>query len=101
VETRVILLDAAAPAKPAAGAQCNGCGVCCASEPCPLGVLVTRRRQGACTALLWEPGDMRYRCALASRPTVWLAWLPAALASRLAKRRIAAGRGCDCELEPD
>ena len=40
----VIYLHPAAPAKPAVGAACNGCGVCCAWQPCPLGMLVSGRR---------------------------------------------------------
>jgi hypothetical protein len=87
---RTILLASAAPAKPQPGAPCNGCGVCCAAEPCPLGVLVTRRRSGACAALVWNDTENAYRCGLlASR------WLPAAWV----RRWIAAGAGCDCTLE--
>ena len=37
----VIYLQPEAPPKPALGAPCNGCGVCCGWQPCPLGVLVT------------------------------------------------------------
>lgn len=98
----VIHLHAAAPAKPAAGAACNGCGVCCAWQPCPLGVLVTRRRHGACAALRWHDGAGHYRCGLLSAPrSVW----PRCprplepLLRRLARRWIAAGLGCDCEAE--
>jgi len=36
--TRTIAIHAAAPAKPALGEPCNGCGVCCAAEPCPVGM---------------------------------------------------------------
>ena len=43
----VVWLHAEAPPKPAEGAPCNGCGLCCLAEPCPLGVLVSRRRTGA------------------------------------------------------
>ena len=50
----VIYLQPEAPPKPALGAACNGCGVCCAWQPCPLGVLVSGRRQGACRALWWS-----------------------------------------------
>ena len=37
----VIHLHPSAPPKPAEGAACNGCGVCCAWQPCPLGVLAS------------------------------------------------------------
>ncbi|RYF67964.1 MAG: hypothetical protein EOO29_36015, partial [Comamonadaceae bacterium] len=58
---QVIHLQPDAPTKPAFGQPCNGCGVCCASEPCPAGVLVSRRRHGACAALVWAAGDGLYR----------------------------------------
>lgn len=98
----VIHLHPDAPSKPAPGAACNGCGVCCAWRPCPLGVLATGRRRGACAALRWDiPGGL-YRCALVVDPrSVWPK-LPAPLARvlrGLARRWIAAGAGCDCSAE--
>ena len=99
---RVIHLHPAAPAKPAAGAACNGCGVCCAAEPCPLGMLLSRRRRGACVALAWDEAAARYRCDVLARPRDWLTgltWLPAGLLRAAAARWIAAGRGCDADLE--
>lgn len=97
---RVIHLHPTAPTKPATGAACNGCGVCCAAEPCPLGMLLSRRRRGACVALEWHEADTRYRCGALVSPARWLPWLPAPLARALARRWIAAGRGCDAEFEP-
>lgn len=98
---RVIHLHLEAPPKPPEGAACNGCGLCCAAEPCPLGVLVSRRRVGACSALQWSDGDGRYFCGLVSAPASVLPWLPrraAPLVSRLAKRWIASAIGCDASL---
>ena len=98
---QIIRLHPAAPPKPAAAAPCNGCGVCCAAEPCPVGVLVSGHRRGACRALLWTAGAARYRCALAGAPRLVLPWLPARLeplVRRLALRWIAAASGCDSEL---
>jgi hypothetical protein len=98
---RVIELHPAAPAKPALNQPCNGCGVCCASEPCPLGVLATGRRQGACAALVWKPDERSHRCGLIEQLWAylwpWLGW-GAPLLRRLALRSIAAGAGCDCSL---
>ena len=97
---RVIAIQAEAPAKPAFGAACNGCGLCCLSEPCPLGMLVSRRRHGRCAALRWDAGSRHYRCGLlgvsadpavpprGSRLVRWLVW-----------RWIAAGSGCDSTAE--
>jgi hypothetical protein len=96
---RVILLQADAPPKPAAGADCNGCGVCCTAEPCPLGVVLSGRRHGACRALLWHDAERRYRCGAVAEPRRFVPLLPGAWTRRLALRWIAAARGCDCSLE--
>ena len=98
---QVIHLHPAAPAKPAEAAPCNGCGVCCAAEPCPIGVLVSRSRTGSCKALLWNSDESRYRCGLVGAPRAVLPRLPEVLApllSRLAKRWISAASGCDSSL---
>lgn len=98
----VIHLHPHAPAKPAEGAACNGCGVCCAWQPCPLGVLASGRRLGACAALRWDEAQALYRCALVQDPAaVWpaLPRLLQGLVARLARRWIAAGAGCDCSAE--
>lgn len=84
---RVILLHPEAPPKPAPGAACNGCGVCCAAEPCPVGLLASLRRRGACQLLRWD-GE-RYRCG---------ALLAAGPLAPLLRRWIAAGAGCDSDL---
>ena len=75
---------------PAPGAPCNGCGVCCLAEPCPVGIVLSRRLRGPCEALRWEDG--RYRCGALTR-----ARHP--LVRRLLARWIAAGIGCDAALE--
>ena len=43
---------------------------------------------------------VRYACGVLDDPGRWLPGLPSVLARRLARRWIAAGRGCDCDLEP-
>lgn len=98
---QIIRLHPDAPRKPPEAAPCNGCGVCCAAEPCPIGVLVSRRRHGACRALGWSDAAGRYRCGLAADPAAVLRWLPRALAPfvrRLALRWISAASGCDSDL---
>ncbi|MBY0453763.1 MAG: hypothetical protein K2Q11_02635 [Burkholderiaceae bacterium] len=93
-----------APVKPPEGAPCNGCGLCCLVEPCPLGMLVSRRRRGVCVALRWSAAQLRYQCAMVSDPgavTGWTnPWAVSALTA-LARRSIAAGVGCDAGLEVD
>lgn len=98
--TEVIHLHRDAPAKPATGEPCNGCGVCCAAETCPVGRLIFRQRQGPCPALLWA--EDKYRCGLLLAPSRHLRWQPTwadRLAARAFARWIAAGQGCDCDYQ--
>ena len=85
-----------APPKPAEGAPCNGCGLCCLAEPCPLGMLLTGRRSGPCALLRWDEAARCYRCAAISEAPEG-AW--GGLRRRLAARWIAAGQGCDAALQ--
>lgn len=101
VATR-ILVHHGAPPKPPLASPCNGCGVCCLAEPCPLGSVLSGRRTGACAALRWVDTESRYRCGalvapreVLPRPLAWLA----PLLRRLARRWIAAGSGCDSTVE--
>lgn len=97
-----ITLQRDAPAKPRPGAPCNGCGVCCALRPCPLGMLLFRQRRGACPALQWQADAGHYRCGLLLAPQQYLPALPTCLlpaARRYTQRLIAAGQGCDCDVE--
>ena len=107
--TIAIHIESEAPLKPSVGAPCNGCGVCCLMEPCPLGVLLSGRRSGACRALRWQPLARHYRCgALTETPQAVRERLPGLamfalpmltwLLAHLARRWIAAGVGCDCEV---
>lgn len=105
---QVILIHPEAPLKPAPGAPCNGCGVCCLLEPCPLGVVLSRRRHGACVALRWLDDVRQYRCSVVSNsvavselpwPLRRLASWPGATFRRLARRWIAADQGCDSTVE--
>ena len=99
-----------APAKPALGSACNGCGVCCMVAPCPVGMVLSRRRQGACHALRWNGQDARYRCGAIDDPhgvlvqalPRWAGGLAPALAPllrRWAWRWIAVGIGCDSSVQ--
>jgi hypothetical protein len=99
---QVIHIHPDAPLKPTLGDACNGCGVCCLAEPCPLGQVISRKRSGACDALRWSDGDGLYRCGVLSdtEALLGLRWRWAApLLRRLARRWIAAGVGCDATVE--
>lgn len=104
--SRIVWIQPEAPTKPAVGDPCNGCGLCCLSEPCPIGVLVTRRTTGACAALEWSATAVRYECGMLTHPTRHLGLqrlAPSSLLNRLLRRwsarMIAAGIGCDAELD--
>ena len=97
-QRRIVWQHPQAPAKPNFGADCNGCGLCCLVEPCPLGMLATRRRHGACALLRWSGSQQRYVCgAISNAPSDWLG----RLRQRLAVRWIAAGKGCDADWEDE
>ena len=96
---RTIHLQPLAPAKQRQADACNGCGVCCAVEPCPLGRWLSRRLQGQCRALVWDDTGHQYRCGALQAPGRWMPALPPGWARALAGRWIAAGRGCDCDFE--
>ncbi|QZA81741.1 hypothetical protein [Deefgea piscis] len=97
---QIIHLHPLAPAKPAIGAACNGCGVCCAAEPCPVGMLISRKRRGRCAALVWDEVQHRYWCGMLLEPAGYLPvnwpWLNRRI-SHWAQRSIAAGIGCDSD----
>lgn len=106
----IIHIHTEASPKPETGAPCNGCGLCCLLEPCPLGAVLSGRRHGACVAVRWVPEVRQYRCIAVSDPAGLLKgrWpavlhglipLVSAVLGRLAKRWIAAGQGCDSHLE--
>jgi hypothetical protein len=94
MSARVIFLQPLAPAKPAVGEPCNGCGVCCSLEPCPIGSLANLAIGGPCRSLVWHEDARRYRCGVvdaAARAGPW--------ASRMTRRWIGADSGCDAALE--
>ena len=107
---RTIRIEPLAPAKPAWGAPCNGCGICCLVEPCPVGMVLSVKRQGACDALHWDAQLASYQCGALVRPgAVLREILPrplrrlsgalAPLLASIARRAIAVGVGCDCDLQ--
>jgi len=100
---QVIAIALEAPTKPILGQPCNGCGVCCAAEPCPIGAIVSKSTKGRCAALTWQDEPVpRYVCGVVSDAQRFLPSSLRALArpmSRLAQRFISAGTGCDSDAQ--
>jgi hypothetical protein len=102
VREQIIHLHRNAPAKPAEGQPCNGCGVCCALETCPVARLRFLQSAGPCPALVWSEEETRYHCGLLLKPSQYFSWLPKvaeSAARRLMARWIASGVGCDCDAD--
>jgi len=96
--SKLIWLHQYAPDKPEVGQPCNGCGVCCAAEPCPVALFFLWQRTGRCQALVWDESQKMYRCGMLIQPSTYLAWLPLRWQSwfaRCVRRWIAAGVACD------
>lgn len=95
---QTLILHADAPPKPALGEPCNGCGICCIAERCPVALLYLPHGRGMCAALEWDANMRRYNCGMIVHPTSFIRWLPRSWqgpAARWFVYRIAAGRGCD------
>ena len=99
---RVIRIHSAAPPKPSVNTPCNGCGACCAVEPCPVSRFLLGHQSGPCPALHWNVEDSRYYCGMIVAPAQYLRGVPVALnpfVGRLVRRWVAAGIGCDFDAE--
>lgn len=97
-DIQIIILHPHAPDKPEYGARCNGCGVCCAAEPCPVAHVFLWQFSGRCRALLWQENENRYVCGMVVNPHRFVRLIPARLAQRFGRwcaKRIATGYGCD------
>jgi len=98
MQTQTIELHPLAPPKPDLGARCNGCGICCAAEPCPVAYIFLFQFKGRCRALLWQNEELRYVCGMVVSPDQYVPFLPKrsrALMGRFFASRIAADYGCD------
>lgn len=101
---QTITLFANAPEKPALGAPCNGCGVCCAAEPCPVSLALLWPHRRPCRALEWHADQQRYLCGILRQPTDYLSYLPKVAnpwLRRLTARWIAANTQCDADIRAE
>lgn len=83
--------------KPAFGALCNGCGVCCALDPCAIAHQWIDANAGEpCPAL--EFGEGRFWCGMVRRPSHYMRlsndWGDRILGSAIATA-LGVRRGCD------
>lgn len=101
-QMQVIGLHPLAPPKPEYGARCNGCGACCAAEPCPVAYVFLFQFKGRCRALLWQDEVSRYVCGMVACPDRYVSMLSERWRERIGRffaSRIAAGTGCDFAAE--
>lgn len=90
------------PAKPSEGSPCNGCGVCCAYEVCPLpeffGLPYKSGSNGPCAVL--EYADGRWWCGLVRSPEHHLSLKPwaAPLIAEMIRELLGDGT-CDASVE--
>lgn len=89
------------PLKPAFGSPCNGCGMCCAMEPCGLAreFIPDHPSEGPCRALEHDEG--RFTCGLIRHASRYLPdlpndWADAHLGGIFAEA-LGAGQGCDSD----
>lgn len=98
---RVEAITARAPEKPAFGQPCNGCGFCCAAEPCGVARrFVPGAIDGApCPAMEFEHG--RFWCGMVRRPGRYLGllhdWADEFLGGEVSKA-LGAGKGCCADV---
>jgi len=98
METQVIHIHKNAPEKPQWGEPCNGCGVCCLAEPCPLSQVMFLRRSGSCPAIVWQPYINRYECGMVISPSLHHRLIPLwadRFLTHLFSRWISTDSGCD------
>lgn len=97
---RVEAITAKAPPKPDFGSPCNGCGFCCAAEPCGVArQFVPGAIDGApCPAMEFEGG--RFWCGMVRRPGHYLglpAWGDGEMGAMIGEA-LGTGKGCCADV---
>lgn len=87
--------------KPAHGAPCTRCGLCCVATICPLGRAVFKRSEGPCPALEQVEPHV-YACGLVANPANYAKHVTDAcgplVASAAAGMLVGSGDGCDARF---
>jgi hypothetical protein len=87
-------------AKPRLGQPCNGCGLCCAMEPCGIAreFIPDHPEEGPCRAM--ERHDGRFVCGMMRRPSHYMGlpndWADEHVGSMFAAA-LGSGQGCDAD----
>lgn len=90
------------PEKPRFGEPCNGCGYCCALQPCAIAQeYLGAEDVGPCPALVFDNEETRFRCGMVLSPTRFM-FLPPdpeadLILGTMFAEMLAVGRGCDSE----
>ena len=94
--------ESAALKKPAFGAPCNGCGLCCKNSVCDLGQPIFGRLKGPCPALERDANAPGYRCGLMVNPARYAPLRAKRYGARrlgeAARLLLASGFGCDARF---
>lgn len=88
-----------APEYPGYGSPCNGCGFCCAAEPCQIARDFAGFTEGPCPAMEFE-GE-RFVCGIVKAPSRYIGtpeFGDAFLGEMIAKA-LGIGKGCDSEKD--
>lgn len=90
------------PQKPPYGSPCNGCGVCCEEELCPIAHRIFGRWEGPCE-ILEDAGDGRRVCGLLAHPERHVPALVELVGAEIMRETTEAllgvGVGCDAQME--
>lgn len=84
------------PAYPGYGQKCNGCGLCCIDQPCPVADNLRVWKDGKCKALQLVDGV--YRCGMMTTPDKFTKYVPKnkrAEAAANIRRQLGSGVYCD------
>lgn len=90
-------MSESAPEYPGYGMPCNGCGFCCAAEPCQIAVDYAGAAEGPCPAMQFE-GD-RFVCGMVRNPSRYMDVPPFAdeIIGAMFARALGVGKGCDSD----
>jgi len=91
-----------APEYPGFGSPCNGCGFCCAAEPCQIARDIAGFTEGPCAAMEFEEG--RFVCGIVKAPSRYIGTpdFGDAFIGAMIAQALGIGMGCDSAIaDPD